>query len=192
MKKTQQYYTPEEYFHMLEESEVKLEYLDGYIEAMAGGASNHNHNITAGNIRLALGNALWDSDCVVYDSDQAVRIEKYNCYVFPDASVVCGKREFEDEKQLRLTNPFLIIEVLSESTEAYDRGEKFSFYRALPSFREYVLVHSTKIWVESYYREESNLWRISTISNLDESLHLRSLNLEIPLRQLYAKTEDLF
>lgn len=189
MKKEQRYYTPEEYFHLLEESDVKLEYFDGHIQAMAGAPSNHN--ILAGNTRLALGNKLWDTDCVIYDSDQAVKIEKYNCYVFPDASVVCGKREFEDEKQLRLTNPFLIIEVLSDSTADYDRGEKFSYYRSLPSFREYVLIHSNKIWVESYYREESNLWRIASVATLEEVLHLHSLKIDIPLQALYAKTEGL-
>lgn len=189
MKKTRQYYTPEEYFQLLEESEVKFEYHDGYLEMMAGAASNHN--IVSGNTRLALGNALWETDCIVYDSDQAVEIEAYNRYLFPDASVVCSKREFSDAKQMRLTNPFVIIEVLSETTEAYDRGEKFSFYRSLPSFREYVLVHSTKIWVETFYREESNLWRIATVSNMEESIHLNFLKLDIPLKHLYAKTEDL-
>ncbi|MDX1939152.1 MAG: Uma2 family endonuclease [Saprospiraceae bacterium] len=190
MKKTQQYYTKEEYFDLLEASEVKIEYRDGYIEAMAGAPSNHN--ILSGNFRAELHFKLRETDCVVYDSDQAVRIEKYNCYVFPDASVVCGKREFEDEKKLRLKNPFLIIEVLSENTEAYDRGEKFSFYRSLPSFKEYVLIHSNKVWVESFYREESNLWRISTVSNLHENIHLYSLNLDISVQQLYSKTEDIF
>lgn len=189
MKETRQYYTPEEYFQLLEESEVKFEYHDGYLEMMAGGTSNHN--IISSNLRGELYIALRESDCIVYDSDQAVQIDDYNRYLFPDASVVCGKREFEDEKQMRLKNPFLIIEVLSETTEAYDRGEKFRYYRSLPSFREYVLIHSSRVLCEIFYREESNLWRISAVSDLDESIHLHSLKLDIPLRQLYAKTEDL-
>jgi Uma2 family endonuclease len=184
------YYTPEEYFEILEASDVKLEYHNGYIEAMAGAPSNHN--ILSGNVRLALGNALLNTDCVVYDSDQAVKIDAYNCCVFPDTSVVCGKREFEDARQLRLTNPFLIIEVLSDSTAAYDRGEKFSYYRSLPSFREYVLIHANKIWVESFYREESNLWRISSISSLEDSFSFNSLQLTVSLKPLYAKTEGIF
>lgn len=94
--------------------------------------------------------------------------------------------------KLRLTNPFLIIEVLSESTADYDRGEKFSYYRSLPSFREYVLIHSNKICVESFYREESNLWRIAFVSTLEDIFHFNSLKIDIPVQSLYAKTEGLF
>ena len=84
-----------------------------------------------------------------------------------------------------------MIEVLSESTEGYDRGDKFKFYRSLPSFKEYMLISSTKIWVDTFYRESEELWRISSASSLEESIHLYSLNLDLPLRAIYAKTEGI-
>ncbi len=177
------YYTKEEYFDLVKESQEKLEYHDGDIFAMAGGTPNHNQ--TKINLTSALNTALLDNEnFYVYDSDQAVSIEHYNRYLYPDASAVCGEQEFEG---VRLKNPVLIIEVLSEGTEAYDRGDKFNYYRSLPSFREYVLISSEKAQVESFYREEENLWRISSARELEQSIHLYSLDLDIPLSRIYAK-----
>lgn len=183
------YYTPEEYFALVEEAELRLEYHNGEVYSMAGGTSNHN--IIARKTFRQLDEKLDVTDCVVYNTDMTVKIDAYNRYVYPDCTVVCGPRKFEDENQLRLKNPILVIEVLSESTEGYDRGDKFSYYRSLPSFKEYMLLSSTKVWVETFYRESEELWRISSASNLDESIHLYSLNVDLSLRAIYAKTEGL-
>ena len=106
-------------------------------------------------------------------------------------SVVCGPREFEDQQQLRLKNPSLIIEILSESTGSYDRGDKFLYYRSLPSFKEYILISSTHISVEGWYWEAPDLWRMYSASSLDASVPIHSLGLELSLRAIYAKTELL-
>jgi len=176
------YYTKEEYFDLVKESQEKLEYHDGEIFAMAGGTPNHN--LIAVKTLRAIDEQLDNRDCLVYNSDQAVNIESANRYLYPDISALCGEQEFEG---VRLKNPVLIIEVLSEGTEAYDRGDKFNYYRSLPSFREYVLISSEKVQVESFYREEENLWRISSARELEQSIHLYSLDLDIPLSRIYAK-----
>lgn len=181
------FYTKKEYFDLVEQLETKLEYHDGQIFAMAGGTSDHN--IIAGKTWRHLDEQLDDTDCVVYNSDMAVYIQEYNRYVYPDASVVCEPQTFEDAGRLRLKNPSLIIEVLSESTGSYDRGDKFLYYRSLPSFREYLLISSTRIFVEGWYREAPDLWRMSSASSLDASIPIHSLNLELSLRSVYAKSE---
>lgn len=134
---------------------------------------------------------LDDTDCIVYDSDMAVEIDRGNNYFFPDAMVTCGERKFSDERQRFLKNPVLIVEVLSKSTENYDRSEKFRFYRGILSLKEYVLISSDRPVVESFYREGEGLWRISTASKLESNIHLYSLNIDIPLAQIYAKVTDL-
>lgn len=182
-------YTREEYFELLAASEVKLEYHYGHIVAMAGGTSNNS--IIATNMRRRMDERLDDTNCYVYDSDMAIEMDEGNNYVFPDASVVCGEREFSDEKERFLTNPILIVEVLSKSTEKYDRTEKFRLYRGIPSLQEYVLISSDTPVVETFYKEGEGLWRISTASKLDSSIHLYSLNIDIPLAQIYAKVKDL-
>ncbi len=182
-------YTREEYFDLLAASEVKLEYYYGYIVAMAGATSNNS--IIATNFRRRMSEKLDDTDCIVYDSDMAVEIDRGSSYFFPDAMVTCGAREFSDERQRFLKNPILIVEVLSKSTENYDRSEKFRFYRGIPSLKEYVLISSDRPVVEGFYKEEQGLWRISTAVKLESSIHLYSLNIDIPLAQIYAKVTDL-
>ncbi len=181
--------TKEEYYKLADESLEKLEYHNGALVAMAGGTSEHS--LVATRIGRLLDERLDGKNCYVYNSDMAVFVEKFNLFLYPDASVVCGPRQFEDEGRRRLLNPSLIIEVLSESTETYDRSDKFAYYRSLPSFKEYILLSSTKIWVESYFREDKDLWRIFSAGRKDAMLPIRSLDLEIKVADIYAKTEDL-
>ena len=182
-------YTREEYFELLEASDIKLEYHYGFIVAMAGGKPNNS--LIATNLRRRIAERLDDRDCLVYDSDLAVEMDEGNRYVFPDATIVCGEQLFSEYNQNALTNPVLIIEVLSKSTENYDKGDKFRFYRGIPSLKEYVLISPDRPVVESFYREGEGLWRISTASGLDSSIHLYSLNIDIPLAQIYAKVTGL-
>lgn len=182
-------YTKEEYFSLVEESKVKLEYHQGKIYAMAGGTPEHN--LISGNAVTALNIALNERDCLVYNSDQQIALSTLERYVYPDASVVCGEQEFENPHKNRLKNPILIVEVLSENTKNYDKTDKFHLYCSLPSFREYVLIHSDRILVETYFKEETSLWRISSAFRLDETIHLFSINVDIPLEQLYRKISGL-
>lgn len=182
-------YTVEEYFALVEASEDKLEYHYGKVYAMAGG--NSNHSIIGTNLRWRLSEKLMDTDCVVYDSDMALSLENGNRYVYPDGMVVCGRREFTNAQETRLKNPVLVFEVLSKGTEAYDRMDKFRFYRGAPSLKEYLLVSSDKPQVEFFYRQEEKLWRIGSATGLDASIKIFSLDIEIPLAQIYAKTTNL-
>lgn len=178
-------YTREEYFELLAASEVKLEYHYGYIVAMAGGKPTNS--LIATNLRRRIAEQLDDKDCLVYDSDLAVEMDDSNRYVFPDATVVCGEEIFSEHNPNVLTNPVLIVEILSKRTENY----KFRYYRGIPSLKEYVLISSDKPVVETFYREHEGLWRISAATHLDSSIHLYSLNIDIPLVQIYAKVTGL-
>jgi Uma2 family endonuclease len=184
------YYTLEEYFDLVEELDFKIEYHRGRIVALAGGTSNHS--IIGTNIRRRLSEKLDDTDCVVYDSEMQLAVESESRYVYPDAMVVCGDREFTDESKKRIKNPVLIVEVLSKkSTEGYDKMEKFRYYRNIPSFREYVLIDPEEPAIDIYYKEEVDLWRISTSTGLESTINLFSLDIELRLADIYAKTEDL-
>ena len=183
------YYTTEEYFSIVEDSEEKYEYHEGKLYAMAGGTSKHNAIST--NTSTALNIALSEKDCMVYNSDQQVVINDSKRYVYPDVSVVCGTQDFEDKKETRLKNPILIIEVLSESTKGFDKTDKFHLYCQIPSFREYVLIHTDKIMVETYYKEDSGLWRISSAFRIKDSIQLYSINSTITLTDIYKKIKNL-
>lgn len=182
-------YTREEYFELLAASEGKLEYHYGHIMAMAGGKPDNS--LIAHNMRWRMSERLLDTDCLVYDSDLAVEMDDSNRYVFPDATVVCGERIFSQHNKDVLTNPVLIVEVLSKSTGNYDKREKFRLYRGIPSLKEYVLISPHKPVVETFYMEGEGLWRISSATNLDSNIHLYSLDIDIPLEQIYFKVTGL-
>ncbi len=179
-------YTFLEYLEIETLSDIKHEYRDGYIYAMAGGS--YEHNVIGGNTIKALGNALSnkEGDCKTLTSDMKVYIESINEAVFPDVSVLCDEPEFPRGTRSAITNPSLIIEVLSDSTEAYDRGSKFHKYRQLPSFKEYVLIAQHEPKVEAFYRHDASFWRISTAIGLESSIHLYSIDCDIALKDIYA------
>ncbi|MFK7905491.1 MAG: Uma2 family endonuclease [Chitinophagales bacterium] len=179
-------YTLLEYLQLEEQSDVKYEYRNGSIYAMAGGS--YEHNLIGGNTIKTIGNALdkKDSNCKTLTSDMKVYIESINEAVFPDISVLCGEPDFPKGTKNAITNPSLIIEVLSKSTEAYDRGSKFLKYRQLPSFKEYVLIAQHEPKVESFYRHDETFWRISTALGLDSSIHLYSIDCNITLKEIYT------
>lgn len=182
-------YTKEEYFTLQKELDDKIEYHQGRIVAMAGGSPKHN--LIGGNIVTALNNALVEKDCYVYNSDQQLYMEEENRFVYPDAMVVCGEEKFIKPQPLKLTNPVLIVEVLSPSTGKHDKTSKFQMYRKISSFKEYMLIHTDKILVESYFWEEADLWRIASPHRLKDSLHLYSLDINIALKDIYRKIKGL-
>lgn len=178
-------YTVEEYLALEEKSVEKNEYHNGEVWAMAGGTGNHS-KITANTI-MGIGNALREKgkDCSVYDSNLKVYSEVYHSFLYPDVLVICGEEENYQNRSDIIQNPLLIIEVLSKSTANYDRSEKFMKYRAIPSFKEYILIDQNKAIVEGFYRETADYWRIQRIEGMEESIHLYSIDCTISLKNIY-------
>lgn len=176
-------YSPEEYLAMERGAETRSEYIDGRIVAMAG--AQRPHIVIVHNLDRELGVRLLETPCDIYPTEMKVKIEASGRYVYPDLSVACDPR-FEDDVTDVLLNPLLIVEVLSDSTESYDRGEKFFHYRRIGSLREYVLVSQKRCLVERYVRE-GDFWRFTSVDDPDASLVLTSVDVEIPLRRIYTK-----
>ena len=170
---------------ILEKSVEKLEFRNGQVVAMAGGGDTHS--LAKGNLIGELKRALKARPCRVYDSDMKVKIAATGVNTFPDASIVCGKSQFKNDKRNTLLNPGALFEVLSEGTEAYDRGEKFWNYRHLPSLTTYVLVSTEQPRVEVFESAEG-VWQLTTYDGLDATMRLRQYDLEIPLAAIYEKT----
>lgn len=170
-----------EYLAMERASEVKHELWEGECYAMAG--ASYEHNLVVANLVGALREQLRDRPCIVLASDMKVHAPSKSGFVYPDASVHCGPPQFYDERRDVLLNPTLIVEVLSESTEAFDRGSKFEGYRALPSFREYVLVTPAKPLVERFLRIDEQRWELT--EHREGSLALPSLDVTVELAEVY-------
>lgn len=185
------YYTLEEYLAFEEVAEEKHEYHNGIIISMAGGTGKHsvisNRIGTAIDIQIDKAN----KDCTTFNSDMKVEIDKYDKVVYPDASVVCGDIEYTNENETVLTNPILLIEVLSKSTKKYDKGEKFEMYRSIPSFKEYMIVYQTIPKVQTWYKEDKDLWRIGNAEGINESIKLHSIGITVALKDIYKRVKDL-
>ncbi|MBI1282082.1 MAG: Uma2 family endonuclease [Anaerolineaceae bacterium] len=181
------YISPEEYLRMERGSQEKHEYFRGEIFAMTG--ASREHNLIAQNVSRHLGNQLDDYPCEIYQSDMRVKIPTSDLYTYPDVVVVCGTPEFEDTKLDTLLNPVVIIEILSSSTEKYDRGRKALYYRRIASLQEYILVAQDSVQVEHYRRQE-NQWGITDIMSLDAQLILSSIGCSINLSDIYKKVKS--
>ncbi len=185
-------YSYEAYLALEKESEVKHEYHDGEIFAMAGGTLEHA--LIGMNVGRFLGSAIdrQSRNCLVLSSDARVKVEDLNRAFYPDVSVVCGDLVRSESDPNAVTNPILLVEVLSESTADYDRGKKFSFYRQLSSMREYLLISSTGIYIDSYYRPgPQDPWEIQTYGRLSEQLKVKSLSLELAISDIYRGLSNL-
>jgi Uma2 family endonuclease len=179
-----QRYTPEEYLTMEAKADFKSEYCDGFITAMAG--ASREHNLIAGNLHGEIRSQLKARRCEVYMSDMRLSVSRTGLYTYPDVMAVCGEPQFEGDEVKTLLNPTVIIEVLSDSTESYDRGRKFGHYRRLPSLQESILVAQDEVKVERYVRRGDD-WVLTEMSQLDDTLHITSIDCEVPLREIYAK-----
>ncbi len=177
----QSYFTPEEYLEEEESSPIKHEYIDGQIYAMAG--ASDAHVTIALNLATELRNHLRGSGCRVYISDMKVRLEKFNRFYYPDIVVTCDERDRETSNYKRF--PCLIIEVLSESTEAFDRGDKFADYQELDSLREYVLINTRRQRVDCFRRNERGIWELQFYSSNESSFQLESIGYEGAIATLY-------
>lgn len=176
--------SPEQYLELERTSEVKHEYAAGEVFAMAG--CTREHSLITMNIARELGNLLRGRPCEVHGPDMRIKITATGRYVYPDASVVCGKALFEDRQRDSLLNPVVICEVLSESSEAYDRGEKFEQYRSIPSFLEYVIVSQKKARVEHFRRQPDGRW-VLTLLGAGDRLVLESIGCEVAVDEIYWK-----
>ena len=180
----QTYFTPEEYIALERKARFKSEYFNGHIIAMSGASRQHSLIVT--NISGELHFQFKGRGCEVYTNDMRVRPNPRESYFYPDVVVVCGGPEFEDDAFDTLLNPIVIVEVLSPSTEVYDRGEKFTRYKQLASFQEYVLVAQDKVWVE-HHRRHGPQWVRNHYRTLEDVLPLPAIGCELPLRDIYAR-----
>ncbi len=181
------YYTPAEYLALEESADHKSEYYDGEIFATSGGSANHNR--IAGNIFAALNTAFKRKACEVFNSDMRVLVQTYDFYTYPDVSVVCGKIEFAKGRNDTITNPIVIVEVLSKATKNYDRGRKFDLYRAIKTLQDYVLIDQQRPYIEYFHRLADGTWALEEYEGLKEKLHLRAIEFEMSLRSIYNKVE---
>ncbi len=174
------YFTRDEYLHWEEQQEEKHEYVDGQIIAMAGASENHIDITT--NLTMIIANRLRGTHCKIFPSDMRLRIDSENIYYYPDLLVTCdeGDRQTKTYKSY----PCLIIEVLSESTEAKDRGKKFAHYQKIETLKEYVLVSQWEQRIEVFRRTDRQFWLLQTYGN-DETIELQTINLQIPISMIY-------
>lgn len=179
--------TPEEYLAIERNAEYKSEYFAGEMFAMAGANRRHNRIVT--NLIVGLDTKLKELPCNVYSSDMRMKVVKSGLYTYPDVVVTCGEELFEDNHKNTLLNPIVIIEVLLESTEAYDRGKKFKHYQRIESLREYLLVAQDRYGVEQYIRQTGKQWLYSEFHDPEEIIKLQSIGCELVLEDLYSKVE---
>jgi Uma2 family endonuclease len=189
LQDTDKLYTLEEYLVLEERAEYKNEFHNGQIIPMPGGT--YHHNLISSNIIRSLGNVVitLSQKYRVLNGDMKIRVEEYNQVLYGDALVICEKPEFYNGRKDVIINPLVIVEVLSTSTEAYDRGEKFDKYATLDSFKEYLLVRQDKLEIISYFREEYDLWRRTVVRGLDASLLLKSIQANLDLKDVYDGVE---
>ena len=180
------YLTPEKYIALERKATLKSEYLSGEIVAMSG--ASDTHNLITMNTSTALYNQLADRGCRVYANDMRVGISAGVSYFYPNIAVTCDKPRFEDDVFDTLINPQVIIEVLSDSTAGYDRGEKFIRYRQLESLQEYILISQDQVQVDHYLRQGKQ-WILSEFSVLEDVLPLASIEAELSLNQIYRFVE---
>jgi Uma2 family endonuclease len=178
-------YTAEDYLAFDRASDTKSEFLDGAIYAMGGATARHVQIV--GNVARELGNQLRDKPCVVYSTDLRVQVSHGGLYAYPDVVVVCGDPAFIDRELDTLTNPLLIVEVLSDSTKNYDRGEKFERYRTIGSFREYILIAQDKVHIEQYVRQDDGSWVLRETNSLNNIIELDSMACRLPVAEIYLK-----
>ncbi len=178
--------SPEEYLAQEEKSRDKHEYWFGETYMMAG--TSRDHNVIAGNVYMSFRQKLAARPCAVYQSDVRLRSLKDDVYTYPDVMVICGKIELDPRQQDTVMNPQVIVEVWSDSTRDYDRGEKFKMYRNIPSLREYVMIDQAAPYIE-HYRRDGHFWVLEALEGMEAGLRLQSLDCEISFAEIYRQIE---
>ncbi len=179
--------SPEDYLAWERQAETKNEFVNGEIIAMAG--ASPNHTLIAANTIIGLGSRLKGGPCRVHAGDLRVKVNPTGMYAYPDIVVVCGTPRFDEKQQDTLLNPTVLVEVLSKSTESYDRTTKFYHYRTLESLSDYVLISQDSALVEHRVRQTANRWLVSFYMGLEAAVPLGSLDCELPLAEIYDHIE---
>lgn len=179
----QPHMTETDYLTFEREHELRHEYLDGQICAMSG--ASEEHNLITSTVHFLLYGHLRKRPCKVYQTDMRVKADKL--YTYPDLVVMCGEAQFMDDEFDTLLNPTLIIEVLSPSTERYDRGRKFEYYREISTLQEYVLIAQDKPHIERFLRENDGGWRYTDVKGLDARMTLTSIDFILSLAEVYEQ-----
>ncbi len=179
--------TVAEYLAIEKAAEFKSEFYDGEMFAMAGASREHNalHN----NLVIDIGSRLDGGPCRTYSSDQRVRVQATGLSTYPDVVIVCGGAQYDPDDRDALINPLAIVEILSPSTERYDRGTKFLHYQTIPSLREYILVSQSAILVQSLVRQPNEKWTLTTFSGSDSFLEMSAVPVRVSLARLYRDVE---
>jgi Uma2 family endonuclease len=179
--------TPEQYLEIERKAEFRHEYFRGEMFAMAGGTGTHT--IIVVNLVREMSNQLRRGRCQVYSHDMRLQVSATGLYTYPDVVVACEGRQFRDARKDTLLNPTVIIEVLSESTEAYDRGKKFAHYQTLDSLQGYVLVSQDRVRMERFLRQPDGQWLLKVASHIDDSVLLDSIGCTLRLADIYENVE---
>jgi Uma2 family endonuclease len=179
--------TQAEYLQIERKAEFKSEYFQGEMFAMSG--ASRRHNLIAVNLTSGLHRRFREQPCEVYSGDMRVKVQKDGLYTYPDVVVVGDRPELEDKQVDTLLNPLLILEILSPSTEAYDRGKKFEMYQGLDSLQHYLLVAQDRPFMMHYHRQGGNDWLLHTAQDLNEGIVLDDLEIELPLAEIYERVE---
>jgi Uma2 family endonuclease len=180
---TKEQYTIDEYLELESQAEIRHEYIDGEILEMAGGTTNHN--LVTGNIYIALRLALKGKNYPVFIENVRLWIAQHKMFTYPDVMVIAQNPEYHGENKTTVTNPIIIIEVLSNSTRDYDLGRKFEYYRSLNCLQEYILIDPEKPLVMSYNRNNNQQWSLTILENINDQLELNSVPIEIVLQDIY-------
>ena len=175
--------TPQEYLIRERQAPIKSDFYQGEIFAMGGGSANHS--LIAANFVREAGNALKDKPCIVFNSDLRVQVQSTGLYTYPDATIVCGELLFDDDHRDTLLNPTVIVEVLSDSTEKYDRGKKSNHYRQIASLKELILIAQDRSHVERFTRQPNGDWLFHEQKELTADFELKSLGISIAISELY-------
>ncbi len=183
------YLTPAEYLAQERQAATKSDYWEGETYAMAG--ASEAHNLIVANLTSILVPQFKGRPCKVYANDMRVKAQAHDLYTYPDVVLVCGQPQFEDQQRDTLINPTVLIEVLSPSTELYDRGTKFTVYRTLASLTDYLMVSQHHAFIEQYTRQPDGRWVLSTYTGLDAVVQIESVGCELRLADVYDKVEFL-
>ena len=187
MSTAEQRISPEEYLAIERASQEKHEYFNGDMFAMTG--ASRKHNIISANLTQRILNAVEGTPCEAYTADMRVKVSPTGLYTYPDVVVACDDPQFEDEQLDTLLNPRVILEVLSPSTEAYDRGEKSEHYRRIDSLQEYFLVAQDRIHIEHFRREPEGGWRFQETEEPGSVIRLESVQCELRVSDIYARVK---
>lgn len=180
-------FTSEQYLALERNAETRSEFLRGRIYAMSG--ASRAHNLITVNVVVELATQLKGRPCEIYSGDMRVKVDATGLYTYPDVVVVCGDARLEDTHNDTLLNPTVIFEVLSPSTEAYDRGEKFDHYRRAETLTDYVMIAQERQRVEHYARQPDSKWLLTVLEDSESALHLPSISCSLPLAEVYSRIE---